>query len=309
MANGTADLDALDRLDPAPTSVRDVRKRMGWGAGRAAAALTTWRARCSGHSAGHSTGHSVPAVPGHTGPPSVELDDELDDVGPPGAGLAAAIASALAGGGPTGGTVVAALETALRRAGAGPEHAPTVALARHYAAALDDDPTALAKIGRAFLSVLTALRLTPHTRSSIGDAAAAAAAAPDRPRDELDELREEHETRAARRAAGGDPHGALTELAARARRAATVAWFAADPTSFPSGRGPRPGALGLAAALAQVAADASRIAADPACYPPGVRPPAGAAEIAAAAAAAAELAREAAAAGQHPNAGAGPLAG
>jgi hypothetical protein len=39
------DLSALDKLDPAPTSVRDVKNRLGWGSDRANDALAAWRSR------------------------------------------------------------------------------------------------------------------------------------------------------------------------------------------------------------------------------------------------------------------------
>ncbi|MEV8372474.1 AAA family ATPase [Kribbella sp. NPDC056861] len=40
-----ADLDALDRLDPPPSSVRDVKTRLNWRSDRAAEALREWRSR------------------------------------------------------------------------------------------------------------------------------------------------------------------------------------------------------------------------------------------------------------------------
>lgn len=40
-----SDVDALDQLDPQPTSRADVKDRMGWGTARAGAALKSWRDR------------------------------------------------------------------------------------------------------------------------------------------------------------------------------------------------------------------------------------------------------------------------
>ena len=41
--DATADVPALDALDPPPESQRDVKERMGWGSDRSAAALKAWR--------------------------------------------------------------------------------------------------------------------------------------------------------------------------------------------------------------------------------------------------------------------------
>lgn len=42
-----ADIDSLDRLVPAPTSVRDVKARMGWGSDRATRAFRAWEGKRS----------------------------------------------------------------------------------------------------------------------------------------------------------------------------------------------------------------------------------------------------------------------
>lgn len=63
--------------------------------------------------------------------------------------------------------MVNALNKALREVQAGPEHAPTIALAKRYAAALDEDPDRLARLGRPFLAVLVELRMTPKARAGV----------------------------------------------------------------------------------------------------------------------------------------------
>jgi len=63
--------------------------------------------------------------------------------------------------------VLNALTRALKHVQTGPEHAPTVALAKRYAAALDEDPDRLARLGRPFLAVLVELRMTPKARAGV----------------------------------------------------------------------------------------------------------------------------------------------
>lgn len=41
------DVTELDALDPEPTSVRDVKRRLGWGTARSLAALNAWREQVS----------------------------------------------------------------------------------------------------------------------------------------------------------------------------------------------------------------------------------------------------------------------
>lgn len=158
------DVVALNALEPPPASIRDVRARMGWGATRAGAALRAWREQAEDDDLG--------AAP-DDGPGAVDLE-ALDP-----------------------GTLRGALEQALRAVGTAPEHAPTVALARRYAAVLDSDPESIARLGRAYLSTLMQLRLTPGTRSAVADPAAAGGEDGQRS-DELDELRERRDRRAYR---------------------------------------------------------------------------------------------------------------
>jgi hypothetical protein len=63
--------------------------------------------------------------------------------------------------------VLNALNKALREVRTGPEHAPTVALAKRYAGAIDDDASQLARLGRPFLAVLVELRMTPKARAGV----------------------------------------------------------------------------------------------------------------------------------------------
>jgi hypothetical protein len=64
-------------------------------------------------------------------------------------------------------SVLNALTRALKAVQTGPEHAPTVALAKRFAAALDDDPGQLGRLGRPFLAVLVELRMTPKARAGV----------------------------------------------------------------------------------------------------------------------------------------------
>jgi hypothetical protein len=64
-------------------------------------------------------------------------------------------------------SVTYALTKALRAVNTGAEHAPTVALAKRYAAAIDEDPDKLARLGRPFLAVLVELRMTPKARAGV----------------------------------------------------------------------------------------------------------------------------------------------
>lgn len=62
-----ADVAALDRLDPRPASVNDVKKRMGWGSDRATDALRGWRSRSAGtpqDPEDHTVPHSSTPVSG-----------------------------------------------------------------------------------------------------------------------------------------------------------------------------------------------------------------------------------------------------
>ena len=64
-------------------------------------------------------------------------------------------------------SVTYALTRALKAVKTGPEHAPTVALAKRYAAAIDEDPAMLARLGRQLLAVLVELRMTPKARAGV----------------------------------------------------------------------------------------------------------------------------------------------
>jgi len=64
-------------------------------------------------------------------------------------------------------SVTYALTRALKAVKTGPEHAPTVALAKRYAAAIDEDPAMLARLGRPFLAVLVELKMTPKVRAGV----------------------------------------------------------------------------------------------------------------------------------------------
>lgn len=71
-ATPTEDLDALARLDPPPTSARDVKSRMRWGSNRAAAAWKAWSEVEKPlfpvpHTEGRGTG-TDPSCPLHTSP-------------------------------------------------------------------------------------------------------------------------------------------------------------------------------------------------------------------------------------------------
>lgn len=161
-----ADVALLGALRPAPASVRDVRKRLGWGADRAAAAMREWRARAE-----------LDAV----------LERELVEP-----------ADVAAGDDYPEGGVRDALEQALWSGGVtAPEYAPAVALARRYASLLDGTDGAIATLGRPFLAVLVQLRLTPGTRPAVP---AVVGGEDDDDADELAQLRAERDSRAYRAA-------------------------------------------------------------------------------------------------------------
>lgn len=64
-------------------------------------------------------------------------------------------------------SVSRALALALRATRTAPEDAAAVALARHYAALIDETPAALQKIGPLLLSALAALGMTPAARQAV----------------------------------------------------------------------------------------------------------------------------------------------
>jgi hypothetical protein len=91
-----------------------------------------------------------------------------------------------------------ALLVALKTAEHEPVDAAAVALAKAYAARLDDDPDALLKIGHMMLPVLTALGMTPAARRATAPKGATPDAPVVRP---LDQLRDRRRSRADRAAA------------------------------------------------------------------------------------------------------------
>lgn len=64
-------------------------------------------------------------------------------------------------------SIARALAAALRDARPRPEDAAAVALAKHYAALIDEEPAALVKVGPLLLAALTALSLTPAARRAV----------------------------------------------------------------------------------------------------------------------------------------------
>lgn len=64
-------------------------------------------------------------------------------------------------------SITYALTRALKAVQTGPEHAPTVALAKRYAAMLDEDPETLGRFGPPLLRVLIEMRMTPRTRAGV----------------------------------------------------------------------------------------------------------------------------------------------
>jgi len=98
-------------------------------------------------------------------------------------------------------STVTALTEALAVAMVLPEDAATVALAQQYAAALDEDPEALAKVGPLFLACLVELRMTPKARAALAKPPGGGGADVSGGETPLQKLRREKDLRAAGAAA------------------------------------------------------------------------------------------------------------